>query len=105
MKHHLMVGTWTPPGVIITVEFDDEALSLKLVKKTDIPEDEPISWMTFDVRILLFLRLLSNKELTLNATAQPEKHLRRVDEEMVEPRSQNSKRNRTHLVTSHGWPP
>lgn len=48
MKHHLMIGTWTPPGVIITVEFDDEALTLKLVKKTDIPKDEPISWMTFD---------------------------------------------------------
>ncbi|KAF1999057.1 carboxy-cis,cis-muconate cyclase-like protein [Amniculicola lignicola CBS 123094] len=48
MKHHLMIGTWTPPGVIITVEFDDEALSLKLVKKTEIPQDEPISWMTFD---------------------------------------------------------
>lgn len=49
MKHHLMIGTWTPPGAIFTVEFDDEALTLKLVKKTAIPEDEPISWMTFDV--------------------------------------------------------
>lgn len=44
-----MIGTWTPPGAIFTVEFDDEALSLKLVKRTAIPEDEPISWMTFDV--------------------------------------------------------
>jgi carboxy-cis,cis-muconate cyclase len=43
-----MVGTWTPPGIIVTVEFDDEALTLKLVKKTEIPKDEPISWMTFD---------------------------------------------------------
>lgn len=50
MKHHLMCGTWVKPGVIVTVEFDDEALTLKLVKKTDIPKDEPISWMTFDVR-------------------------------------------------------
>lgn len=49
MKHHLMIGTWTPPGAIFTVEFDDEAWTLKLVKKTSIPEDEPISWMTFDV--------------------------------------------------------
>ena len=49
MKHHLMIGTWTPPGAIFTVEFDDEALTLKLVKRTAIPEDEPISWMTFDV--------------------------------------------------------
>lgn len=44
-----MVGTWTPPGAIFTFEFDDEALTLKLIKKTAIPEDEPISWMTFDV--------------------------------------------------------
>lgn len=46
--HHLMIGTWTPPGAIFTVAFDDEALTLKLVKRTPIPEDEPISWMTFD---------------------------------------------------------
>lgn len=49
-KHHLMIGTWTPPGVIITVAFDDEKLTLELVKKTEIPADEPISWMAFDVR-------------------------------------------------------
>ena len=48
--HHLMIGTWTPPGAIFTVEFDDEKLTLKLVKRTEIPQDEPISWMTFDVR-------------------------------------------------------
>lgn len=50
MLHHLMVGTWTPPGAIFTFQFDDEALTLKLVKRTEIPKDEPISWMTFDVR-------------------------------------------------------
>jgi hypothetical protein len=49
MLHHLMVGTWTPPGAIFTFEFDDETLSLKLIKRTAIPEDEPISWMAFDV--------------------------------------------------------
>ena len=49
MLHHLMIGTWTPPGAIFTVQFDDEALTLKLVKRTEIPKDEPISWMTFDV--------------------------------------------------------
>lgn len=43
-----MVGTWTPPGAIFTFEFDDELFSLKLIKRTAIPEDEPISWMTFD---------------------------------------------------------
>lgn len=45
-----MIGTWTPPGAIFTVQFDDEKLELKLVKRTEIPKDEPISWMTFDVR-------------------------------------------------------
>ena len=49
MLHHLMVGTWTPPGAIFTLAFDDKALTLDLVKRTAIPEDEPISWMTFDV--------------------------------------------------------
>jgi len=48
-KHHLMIGTWTPPGVIVTVAFDDETLALELVKKTEIPREEPISWMAFDV--------------------------------------------------------
>jgi len=54
--HHLMVGTWTPPGAIFTFAFDDEALTLKLVKRTEIPKDEPISWMTFSVRSLLTLQ-------------------------------------------------
>ena len=49
MLHHLMVGTWTPPGAIFTFEFDDEKLTLELIKRTPIPENEPISWMTFDV--------------------------------------------------------
>jgi len=49
MKHHLMVGTWTPPGAIFTFEFDDESLDLNLVRRTEIPHDEPISWMTFSV--------------------------------------------------------
>lgn len=48
MLHHLMIGTWTPPGAIFTVAFDDEKLTLELVKRTEIPKDEPISWMTFD---------------------------------------------------------
>lgn len=44
-----MCGTWVKPGVIITVSFDTETLELELVKKTEIPHDEPISWMSFDV--------------------------------------------------------
>ena len=47
--HHLMIGTWTPPGAIFTVAFDDEKLTLELMKRTEIPQDEPISWMAFDV--------------------------------------------------------
>ena len=47
--HHLMIGTWTPPGAIFTVAFDDEKLTMAMVKRTEIPQDEPISWMTFDV--------------------------------------------------------
>ena len=47
--HHLMVGTWTPPGAIFTIAFDDEKLTCELVKRTEIPHEEPISWMTFDV--------------------------------------------------------
>lgn len=45
--HHLMVGTWTPPGAIFTIKFDEQLGSLELVKRTAIPENEPISWMTF----------------------------------------------------------
>ncbi|KAK4984999.1 hypothetical protein LTR66_008309 [Elasticomyces elasticus] len=48
MLHHLMIGTWTPPGAIFTVVFDDERLTLELVKKTEIAHEESISWMTFD---------------------------------------------------------
>lgn len=46
MKHHLVVGTWTPPGALFTFEFDDEALTLSLVKRTPLAESEPISWLT-----------------------------------------------------------
>jgi carboxy-cis,cis-muconate cyclase len=52
-----MVGTWTPPGAIFTFEFNDETLTLKMIKKTEIPQDEPISWMTFDVSFFQQLQL------------------------------------------------
>ena len=55
--HHLMVGTWTPPGAIFTVAFDDEKLTCELVKRTEIPYDEPISWMTFDVRYITCMQM------------------------------------------------
>ncbi|TKA64113.1 Carboxy-cis,cis-muconate cyclase [Cryomyces minteri] len=48
MLHHLMIGTWTPPGAIYTAAFDDEELTLTLVKKSVIAHDESISWMSFD---------------------------------------------------------
>ncbi len=63
--HHLMIGTWTPPGAIFTVQFDDEKLELSLLKRTEIPHDEPISWMAFDVS---WLRILI---LTLTLTPDP----------------------------------
>jgi carboxy-cis,cis-muconate cyclase len=65
MKHHLMIGTWTPPGAIFTVEFDDEAATLKLVKRTSIPEDEPISWMTFDVSTCQVMSKITCKQTML----------------------------------------
>jgi hypothetical protein len=51
MLHHLMIGTWTRPGAIFTVVFDDDKLTLELAKRTEIPHDEPISWMTFNVSL------------------------------------------------------
>jgi hypothetical protein len=89
MKHHLMVGTWTPPGAIFTVEFDDEAWTLKLVKRTAIPEDEPISWMTFDVSKTETSKR-QNQDRLSTSTASTEEHLRSVHEEMVEPCGQSS---------------
>ena len=47
----------TPPGAIFTVVFDDEKLTLELVKRTEIPKDEPISWMTFDVKTRCIITL------------------------------------------------
>lgn len=49
MIHHMLIGTWLKPGAIFTVAFDDENLTLELVKRTEIPKDEPISWIAFDV--------------------------------------------------------
>jgi carboxy-cis,cis-muconate cyclase len=60
-----MIGTWTPPGAIFTVEFDDEAATLKLVKRTSIPADEPISWMTFDVSIRQVMSKITCKQTML----------------------------------------
>ena len=47
--HHLMIGTWTRPGAIFTVQFDPTKQTLKLVKKTEISHGEAISWMTLSV--------------------------------------------------------
>ncbi len=38
----------TPPGAIFTVAFDTSTHSLELIKRTEIPHDEPISWLTID---------------------------------------------------------
>jgi hypothetical protein len=86
VKHHLMIGTWTPPGVIITVAFDDEMLKLELVQKTDIPKDEPISWMAFDVRAH-FTKSQQAQQLIMGFAASKEEHIWRIDEEMELSRS------------------
>lgn len=96
MLHHLMIGTWTPPGAIFTVEFDDEALTLRLVKKTEIPHDEPISWMTFDVGSF------PSSPPPTNFSARKKKYLRRVNEEMVELRRRSPSRHLSHLLSPHG---
>jgi hypothetical protein len=80
MLHHLMIGTWTPPGAIFSVEFDDEKLTLKLIKKTTIPHDEPISWITFDASEISSLHVTQNLTISL---AYKEKYLWSVNEEMV----------------------
>lgn len=80
--HHLFVGTWTKPGAIFSFEFDDKNLTLKLVEKTDIPEDEPISWMTFDVSGLCLLIVHDHAQVLCQASK--EEYLWRFHEEMVQ---------------------
>jgi hypothetical protein len=84
-----MIGTWTPPGAIFTVAFDDEKLTCELVKRTEIPKDEPISWMTFDVSPLAVLDAskLSDLRASLRLTRIPacqEEHIRCGYEEVVQ---------------------
>ena len=83
MLHHLMIGTWTAPGAIFTVQFDDEARTLKLVKRTKIPHDQPISWMTFDVSVL---QIQDSKRVEPKAmrTACEKEHLRSFSEDILE---------------------
>lgn len=83
MKHHLMVGTWTPPGAIFSFEFDDEALTLNMIKRTEIPKDEPISWMTFDVSDRVPTHPMFHFGLSTSTLACQEKHLWSCHEEMV----------------------
>lgn len=45
--HHLMVGSWTKPGGILTIKFDESNRTLELVKRTETPDQEPLSWITF----------------------------------------------------------
>jgi len=82
MIHHLMVGTWTPPGAIFTFAFDDVSMSLEMVKRTAIPEDEPISWMTFDVSVStsFYPRIL---RLLISVLARKEEYIWSFHEEVV----------------------
>jgi hypothetical protein len=62
-----MVGTWTPPGAIFTFEFDDESLDLNLIKRTEIPIDQPISWMTFSVSNIKIMEITTMLKYALLA--------------------------------------
>ena len=99
-KHHLMCGTWVKPGVIITVSFDTETLKLELVKKTEIPHDEPISWMAFDVYLITSTvwHAMANK-----SSASTEEHLRRIHEKMELTPSGRPWRDCTDRKLSHRW--
>lgn len=78
-----MVGTWTPPGAIFSFEFDDESLTLKLIHRAEIPKDEPISWMAFNVcPPSPFLGGEGLMELTIGPAFQ-ENNIWRVYEKMV----------------------
>jgi hypothetical protein len=98
MLHHLMVGTWTPPGAIFTFEFDDENLTLKLIKRTPIPEKEPISWMTFDVSSVCDLESSADPHVP----AYKEEHLWSSDEEMVQFCCEEPNRNHPSSIASYG---
>lgn len=100
--HHLMVGTWTPPGAIFTFAFDDEALTLKLVKRTEIPQDEPISWMTFNVRIISGKHSpMTTNPKSDSIAAQQNGNLRCRYEEMVLLRRQESHHHSASSLPSH----
>ena len=98
MLHHLMVGTWTPPGAIFTFEFDDEKLTLKLIQRTAIPENEPISWMTFDVSSIVRFGAPS----WLYLPACKEEYLWSCHEEMVKLCSEESDWDHSSSITSYG---
>ncbi len=103
MLHHLMVGTWTPPGAIFTFQFDDEALTLKMIKRTAIPEDEPISWMTFDVSLRFWLSLSkTNAWHHFPSLACKETNIWSCHEEMVQFHRQESNWNYPQCFTSNG---
>jgi len=50
--HHLIVGTFLTP-YLYTLEFDDAALTLGLVKNTSVTVSS--SWISLSVRNLVFL--------------------------------------------------
>jgi hypothetical protein len=48
LKHHLFVGTLSPPASIYTLEFDDQSLTFRLTN--NITSTAPHSWLSFNVR-------------------------------------------------------
>jgi hypothetical protein len=101
MIHHLMIGTWTRPGAIFTVAFDDEDLTLKLVKRTEIPHDEPISWMTFDVSAASMTSLRSLVAASRWADPLPaceEEYLWRFHEDLLQLQGHEPHRNHSECL-------
>jgi hypothetical protein len=98
-KHHLMVGTWTPPGAIFSFEFDDETLELNMIKRTEIPKDEPISWMALSVSA--HSKIICMMAKIILEVAQQESHLWRQYEEMVIPCSKKSYRDLAYCFSPH----
>lgn len=96
-----MVGTWTAPGRIYTVQFDDEELTLSLLKKTDIPEEEPISWMTFSVCLY---HINYYYIMLIVIEARQKNHLWSGDEEMEQFCCSQPDRDCPPGVASGGWP-
>lgn len=70
-----------------------------MIKKTEIPKDEPISWMTFDVSERTYES--EHPFLTLTSACKKE-HIRSSNEEVVKLCYQEPNRDHSQYFASHG---